>query len=114
MIRSACEKHEERIALLEAELVVVLTERELGEVSAEPDELVATVEALRAKVVELTEQAFGARSERGKATAGDDDGPGRVPGSAEDLNGGGGNEGGDAGGVKRERGQQPGGTCQGD
>jgi transposase len=107
MIRSACEQHEERIALLEAELVVLRAE--LGEVSAERDELVATVGALRAKVVELTKQAFGARSERGKATAGDDDGPGRAPGAAEDSNGGGGNEGREAGGVKRERGQRPGG-----
>jgi len=86
----------------------VVLRAELGEVSAERDELVATVGALRAKVVELTKQAFGARSERGKATAGDDDGPGRAPGAAEDSNGGGGNEGREAGGVKRKRGQQPG------
>jgi len=61
VMRPACGQHEERIALLEAEIVVVRAER---------DELAATVEALRAKVVELTKHAFGDRSERAKKTPG--------------------------------------------
>ncbi|KJF17357.1 putative helix-turn-helix domain of transposase IS66 [Acidithrix ferrooxidans] len=47
----------ERIASLEAENVVLRSER---------DELSAKVDALTAKIVELTKQAFGRRSERAK------------------------------------------------
>ena len=85
--------------MLEAELVVVRAER---------DELSATVEALTAKVVELTRRAFGDSSERAKKTPGSRDADGDGPGPAQDAKSGGGADGGDGGGVRRKRGQQPG------
>lgn len=84
--------------MLEAELAAVRVE--LGEVCAERDELSLTVDALKSKIVELTKQVFGGRSERAKKASGDAD-PGSGPA-------GGSGDGGGGGGVKRKRGQQPG------
>jgi len=76
--RAACREDDERIVGLEAENVVLRGEvgelsaekarlaAALKEVSAQRDELSATGEALRAKIVELTKQVFGRRSERAK------------------------------------------------
>ncbi|WP_455423344.1 IS66 family transposase, partial [Acidithrix ferrooxidans] len=57
MAKTVRQYDNERIASLEAENVVLRSER---------DELSAKVDALTAKIVELTKQAFGRRSERAK------------------------------------------------
>lgn len=78
MVTATCRQDAERIASLEAEIVVVraalvealaLLEKATADkarITGERDELAATVEALKAKIVELTKQVFGGRSERAK------------------------------------------------
>lgn len=104
---SACARHDEQIALLEAELVVVRAERDALEAAnaslvGNLDELQAKLEAALAKIAELTKQVFGSSSERGKR------GPKAAgsPGSPDDAGDGASGEG-EASGAKR-RGQQPG------
>jgi transposase len=83
VVRTAYQQEDERIAWLEAENVVLRINvdevsadnakllAELHRVSVERDGLAAKVEALTAKVVELTKQVFGSRSERAKKKDGD-------------------------------------------
>ena len=118
MVRPVCRQHDQRDVLLEAENGVLraelhevsaerdelLAERarlagELHSVSVERDELSAKLEAALAKIVELTKQVFGSRSERAGKDAADD----RAQGAE-----GEGAEGGGARDGKRKRGQQPG------
>ena len=80
MLAAACREDDVRIVRLEAENVVLRGEvgelsadnakllTALKEVSAGRDELSAKLEAAVAKIVELTKQVFGRRSERAKRT----------------------------------------------
>ncbi|MGH9301903.1 MAG: IS66 family transposase [Acidimicrobiales bacterium] len=111
VVQAGCRQHEERIASLEATCVVLGAERDealsrCAQVVAERDEALEQVAALSARIVELTKQAFGRRSERGKKKPGDIiDVDARPAGASKDAEASGA---GDAPPKKAKRGQQPG------